>query len=1065
MKHYRRVLLAGLCLLGLSYFGNLCAQTLGSQQAEVKLTAFDQRPFDIFGAALSVYDDRVLVGARWADQPKAENMGAAYLYLRQLDGTWRHEAKFNPVDGASYDEYGSAVALDRDTAVVGAFAHDGKAPNAGAVYIYQKLSNGDWVMQQKLEPEQARESMAFGRAVALSGDSLLIGAPGAENSNAGSVYAYRRNGSQWQLEAKILASDGAPFDEFGHAIALDGDRAIIGMVGGRRGGVAYIFNRQGGKWQEVTKLRSQDDKSRFGYSVALKGDWAIVGAFADDEKAADAGAAYLYYFDGKAWLDYGKLMASDASLDDKFGYAVAINDGVAAVGAIDSNSQLKDAGATYIFSLINHNWQEVLKLSASDGKAEDQFGNPIGLNSGRLAVAALRSDDKGDNSGAVYVYPVMSLAAHVPIASNAIGNTSSTSVASTAVSKTTSSTQVSQSSQTSSQSSFGVGLVNQPGTIEARTVQQIANATANRAPTLVSPGAQRSREGDSVRLQIAALDPDGDNMLYTVSGLPQGLMLNAANGMVSGTIARGTLGQHKVDVRVQDGQTESKLFFYWTVEAGSGSASSAAAPSSTSASTLVSAPLNGQNSNNPNNVASTTTSTSANSSTSVSTGAAPSAATGSSTSSSTNTANNNTAASTNIVVNPVITTKPIMQPSTTLGVGAGYAPSTPQLQPSLPNNPAVVTAPIVQATPQATPQASGQLSVQPNTPSAAITVTPSPSISSAVSPTPTPAVTPSITPVVSPATISTTPLATGSFDINRAYRYVRFVAESELNHLGTASIAELYLFGPNEESISRDNWRIVSASSEERVSEDGRASYLFDNDEETIWHTAWQGIYPHEVTLDLGASYKLGSFKLLPRQDGYDVSLIKEFSLYLSEDGRNWVSAIVRGQLDSSTNLEHIRLPGSSSSTSPNLGQSYRYVKLVAESSLDGGDTTSMAEFYLLDANLRRMPRNTWQVNVDSYEVYSEQGHAVYAIDGDIETIWHSSWSQNLPKHPHEFVIDLGIPQVIGGFVYLPRQDGYTAGMIKGYKLYVSPDGRNWSAPVASGFFDESYVEKQVILR
>jgi hypothetical protein len=152
---------------------------------------------------------------------------------------------------------------------------------------------------------------------------------------------------------------------------------------------------------------------------------------------------------------------------------------------------------------------------------------------------------------------------------------------------------------------------------------------------------------------------------------------------------------------------------------------------------------------------------------------------------------------------------------------------------------------------------------------------------------------------------------------------------------------------------------------------------------------------------------------------------------------------------------------GGTASTSPfgwtigaaPTGGTYRYVRLEQLSEVNGNPWGSMAEFNLLSPTGAVLPRTGWVASVNSQETVGEDGRAANAIDGSTSTIWHTQWASANPPPPHTFTVDLGTPQAIGGFRYLPRQDGTPNGTIALFRFYVSSDGINWGSPVASGDF------------
>ncbi|HEX5221035.1 MAG TPA: Ig-like domain-containing protein [Verrucomicrobiae bacterium] len=140
----------------------------------------------------------------------------------------------------------------------------------------------------------------------------------------------------------------------------------------------------------------------------------------------------------------------------------------------------------------------------------------------------------------------------------------------------------------------------------------------------------------------------------------------------------------------------------------------------------------------------------------------------------------------------------------------------------------------------------------------------------------------------------------------------------------------------------------------------------------------------------------------------------------------------------------------------------HRYVKLVSDSSVNGDVWTTIAEFNVYHTNGTLLDRSGWVVTADSEEVSAETAPATRAIDGSTSTFWHTKWSGSpVPAHPHELIVDLGSPQPIGGFTYLPRQNNIN-GRIKDWRFHWSDDGIHWGDPVASGTFTNSTALQSV---
>jgi hypothetical protein len=249
----------------------------------------------------------VVVGADWDDSQR----GAAYVFERNLGGpdNWGERVKLLASDGASNDNFGWAVAVSGDVAVVGARRCDVPGQSdAGCAYVFERNAGG------------------------------------AEN---------------WGQVRKLVASDAAASDYFGASVAVDGDVIVVGAYGnddvGSLSGSTYLFERNeggAGNWGQVAKLGPGDQAGGqvFGFSVAFDGTQIVVGAYGDDEAGSSAGAAYVFEQDGGGiWRERQKLLASDAGSGDWFGQAVAVRAGTVVVGALNEDDEQLNSGAAYVF--------------------------------------------------------------------------------------------------------------------------------------------------------------------------------------------------------------------------------------------------------------------------------------------------------------------------------------------------------------------------------------------------------------------------------------------------------------------------------------------------------------------------------------------------------------------------------------------------------------------------------------------------------------------------------------------------------------------------------------------
>ena len=283
------------------------------------------------------------------------------------------------------------------------------------------------IQQQKLTASDGSYRAYFGLSVSLSadGNTALIGAYGATvgfNTAQGAAYVFVNSGGTWSQQQKLTASDGAADADFGYPVSLssDGSTALIGAPGATVGentyqGAAYVFVNSGGTWSQQQKLTASDSaaEANFGNSVSLSGDGnaALIGADAAKVGAnALQGAAYVFVLSDGTWSQQQKLTASDGAADDSFGNSVTLSaDGnTALIGVYAAKvGANEEQGAAYVFVKSGSTWSQQQKLTASDGAYEAYFGYPVSLSAdGSTALIGASGAKVGANpdQGAAYVF-------------------------------------------------------------------------------------------------------------------------------------------------------------------------------------------------------------------------------------------------------------------------------------------------------------------------------------------------------------------------------------------------------------------------------------------------------------------------------------------------------------------------------------------------------------------------------------------------------------------------------------------------------------------------------------
>ena len=462
-----------------------------SQQAYLKASNTDAS--DEFGFSVAVSNDTIVVGARGessaatgvnGDQNdnSASNAGAAYVFVRN-GTTWTQQAYLKASNTDANDHFGKSVAISNDTIVVGSpyeasaatgvdgDQNDNSANRAGAAYVF--VRNGTtWTQQAYLKASLTDAFDLFGTSVAVSNNTIVVGAYGEDSAatgvdgdqndnnagSAGAAYVFVRDGTTWTQQAYLKASNTGVGDQFGYSVAVSNDTIVVGARGessaatgvngdqndnsASNAGAAYVFVRNGTTWtqQAYLKASNTDADDHFGYPVAVSNDTIVVGAWPEDSattgvngdqinnSAVDAGAAYVFVRDGTTWTQQAYLKASNTDAYDGFGGSVAVSNDTIVVSANleDSaatgvngdqiNNSAVDAGAAYVFVRDGTTWTQQAYIKASNTDADDYFGLRVAVSNDTIVVGALGeasaatgiNGDQNDNSaqgaGAAYVF-------------------------------------------------------------------------------------------------------------------------------------------------------------------------------------------------------------------------------------------------------------------------------------------------------------------------------------------------------------------------------------------------------------------------------------------------------------------------------------------------------------------------------------------------------------------------------------------------------------------------------------------------------------------------------------
>jgi hypothetical protein len=359
--------------------------------------------FDVARSSVVTHLNLLLAVSFLAGLPAPANAQAASTEIPQPNQLILQEQKVLPPDAMPGNYFGRTVAISGATAVIGAI---GDRDHQGAAYIYNE-SDGVWAEGQKLTADDGYVGDGFGSAVALEDDTLVV-------AGGGAVYVFQRESDTWVQTQKLTASDGVGGDNFGGAISLSGRALVVGasdaIINGQLyQGAAYVFVQANGIWREVQKLTSSDGVAfdNFGSAVAVHGPVIVVGAPSKNVDANNfiTGEAYVFARSTGTWNETQALVANDSGLFAAFGSSVALSRNTALIGAPHATANGHPAqGAVYTFAVANGILTQTQMITSDNGVSNDGFGTSVALSGKRAVVGAPAAVNRNGSRGEVYPF-------------------------------------------------------------------------------------------------------------------------------------------------------------------------------------------------------------------------------------------------------------------------------------------------------------------------------------------------------------------------------------------------------------------------------------------------------------------------------------------------------------------------------------------------------------------------------------------------------------------------------------------------------------------------------------
>jgi len=453
--------------------GSNKALVVGGWRQQSYIKAANNDAGDKFGVSISISGDTLAVGTSAEDSNQTTitngttassnnsntDSGAVYVYKRS--GTsWAQEAYIKAANSEAGDEFGYTVSLDNDTLAVGAYLEDSQVTtitngtsassdnnqnNSGAVYVYKRTGN-NWAQESFIKAWNSDGSHdMFGYNVSLDNDTLAVGA--YWDNSTGSVYIYKRTGSNWALEDYLRPVNLPSYKRFGTAISLDGKTLAVGAYeegstqttitngttassttnsDSEQSGAVYVYKRaDNSTWVQEAYIKAvnNDREDHFGASVALDNDTLAVGVRYEDsnqttitnddstastnDSNSSSGAVFVYKRTGTNWAQEAYIKAANNDSEDLFGWSVALEGDTLVVGAYQedsdqstitngtsasSNDSNSESGAVYFYKRTGNNWAQMAYIKACDSGDGDRFGYSVSLDNGSLAVGAIEED-------------------------------------------------------------------------------------------------------------------------------------------------------------------------------------------------------------------------------------------------------------------------------------------------------------------------------------------------------------------------------------------------------------------------------------------------------------------------------------------------------------------------------------------------------------------------------------------------------------------------------------------------------------------------------------------------
>ena len=316
----------------------------------------------------------------------------AFISTTSAQESARETRKVSAGPASARSMFGTSIAMTQDSVLVG-------APGlSGSAYVYRRDATGTILMNQlAIFPYLAGD----GTAVALRDDMAIVGSP---TRSRGAAFVFQFDGTRWN-QIQHLTAPGQSISAFGFSMDMPDEILVIGgpyeEEGRQPAGAVFLYRFDGLRWILTQRLvaSSRGYRNEFGYDVAIDGTWLVASALFDDSGARDAGAVYVFSHDGNEWVEHQQLIAPDAERLDRFGHSIAIEGDLAVVGTPGDDDAAVDAGAAYVYRRTDDNWVLDQKIVAVEATPSAAFGSSTAIRDGAIVIGA-----PGTETGAAYMF-------------------------------------------------------------------------------------------------------------------------------------------------------------------------------------------------------------------------------------------------------------------------------------------------------------------------------------------------------------------------------------------------------------------------------------------------------------------------------------------------------------------------------------------------------------------------------------------------------------------------------------------------------------------------------------